>query len=528
MGAARREHDMWKGTISRMGSKAVIGTISCVLASSISTVAAAHDLLPPPFRGKPGSTHQSWEFSTPNLGFPDGPCPVQNSAGIPFASGSPGLVWLPQFAGEFGVWCLVNPGESLNFDEPNPGGNPWDLKTIWVQMTLHFHSSTSDVTVSCPGAVVTGSVDLPVPGKGPAWVHRTVALCLFNCPPFETITITSKGNPPFDHVDVGQVVIETYCEPDMCYDPPLPVFPGDFDGDGIGDQWDNAPGIFNPNQSDCDGDGLGDPSDLCEICPPGTPGKGEPCGSDLNGGCNTPADAVTVINCNEEICGDAWAEAGVRDTDWFVVKLTDDDGDGKEDLNVQVCTAIPLTLWVLDDVCPPSITYTFLEARLDQQIDVTLCLPAPAKYRIVLAPGSLAGPIFDGYPCNGLYNQYWLRVWCAEPCLTCGVGPNDCCKATQVNAPGCDDFECCATVCVIDPFCCNVRWDQACANEARSLCSDICCTADLNGDGIVNGSDLGDLLGYWGATFINPADLNGDCFVDGADLGELLGQWGPC
>jgi hypothetical protein len=48
--------------------------------------------------------------------------------------------------------------------------------------------------------------------------------------------------------------------------------------------------------------------------------------------------------------------------------------------------------------------------------------------------------------------------------------------------------------------------------------------ADLNGDGTVNGADLGILLGGWnqaGAT-----DLNGNGTTDGADLGILLGAWG--
>ncbi|MBL9148819.1 MAG: hypothetical protein JNM94_09020 [Phycisphaerae bacterium] len=53
-------------------------------------------------------------------------------------------------------------------------------------------------------------------------------------------------------------------------------------------------------------------------------------------------------------------------------------------------------------------------------------------------------------------------------------------------------------------------------------------SADLNADGIVNGADLGILLGAWGPcrSCANcTADLNGDCTVDGADLGILLGAW---
>ena len=49
--------------------------------------------------------------------------------------------------------------------------------------------------------------------------------------------------------------------------------------------------------------------------------------------------------------------------------------------------------------------------------------------------------------------------------------------------------------------------------------------ADLTGDGVVDGADLGILLGAWGSS--GPAgDVNGDGSVDGSDLGLLLGAWG--
>lgn len=48
---------------------------------------------------------------------------------------------------------------------------------------------------------------------------------------------------------------------------------------------------------------------------------------------------------------------------------------------------------------------------------------------------------------------------------------------------------------------------------------------DLNGDCHVDGEDLGNLLGEWGATG-GDADLNSDGFVDSTDLNILLGNWG--
>ena len=51
------------------------------------------------------------------------------------------------------------------------------------------------------------------------------------------------------------------------------------------------------------------------------------------------------------------------------------------------------------------------------------------------------------------------------------------------------------------------------------------CPEDLNNDGVVDGADLGLLLGSWGT---GGQDINGDGVVNGADLGLLLGAWGPC
>ena len=47
---------------------------------------------------------------------------------------------------------------------------------------------------------------------------------------------------------------------------------------------------------------------------------------------------------------------------------------------------------------------------------------------------------------------------------------------------------------------------------------------DINGDGKVDGADLGLLIADWGTTGPH-ADLNGDGVVDGGDLGILLANW---
>ncbi len=55
-----------------------------------------------------------------------------------------------------------------------------------------------------------------------------------------------------------------------------------------------------------------------------------------------------------------------------------------------------------------------------------------------------------------------------------------------------------------------------------------CNAADFNGDGLVNGNDIGILMGAWGPCDGCPQDLSGDGIVDAEDLGLLFSLWGPC
>ncbi|MFZ9915736.1 MAG: trypsin-like peptidase domain-containing protein, partial [Phycisphaerales bacterium] len=109
-----------------------------------------------------------------------------------------------------------------------------------------------------------------------------------------------------------------------------------------------------------------------------------------------------------------------------------------------------------------------------------------------------------------------LEVACSP---VCGTGPS--CTLEHAS-PGCNDAACCASVCTIDPFCCESNWDSVCVSRAVSSC--FARPGDLNGDGIVNGIDLGTLLGAWGGS--GAADVNGDGIVNAADLSVLLGNWG--
>ena len=52
------------------------------------------------------------------------------------------------------------------------------------------------------------------------------------------------------------------------------------------------------------------------------------------------------------------------------------------------------------------------------------------------------------------------------------------------------------------------------------------CLGDLNDDGMVDSSDIGIFLAYWGSAPLG--DLDDDGITDSSDLGVLLANWGPC
>lgn len=63
--------------------------------------------------------------------------------------------------------------------------------------------------------------------------------------------------------------------------------------------------------------------------------------------------------------------------------------------------------------------------------------------------------------------NYNVLLTLAGPCGAPGAGY---CGLSHGN-PGCSDVSCCVDVCGIDPFCCQVQWDQICANEATGMCT---------------------------------------------------------
>jgi len=54
------------------------------------------------------------------------------------------------------------------------------------------------------------------------------------------------------------------------------------------------------------------------------------------------------------------------------------------------------------------------------------------------------------------------------------------------------------------------------------------CPGDLDATGVVDGADLGIVLGAWGECVECSADIDQNGAVNGADLAIVLGAWGAC
>lgn len=72
----------------------------------------------------------------------------------------------------------------------------------------------------------------------------------------------------------------------------------------------------------------------------------------------------------------------------------------------------------------------------------------------------------------------YSNLVCQE--LSCGSAQAISCCISH-NQPYCDDPECCKTVCAFDPVCCTTRWDTTCVSEAITFCTTVSCVCGGGG-----------------------------------------------
>ena len=120
------------------------------------------------------------------------------------------------------------------------------------------------------------------------------------------------------------------------------------------------------------------------------------------------------------------------------------------------------------------------------------------------------------YQCENVgWNWQGLGTVCEDGCLQNALGA--CCIGTSI----CLD---------ILESTCNAgggTWQGPATSCANGDCDKNNCPADINGDSVVNVTDLLMVVAQWELTDA-PADINQDGIVDVSDLLIVVGTWGPC
>jgi len=199
-------------------------------------------------------------------------------------------------------------------------------------------------------------------------------------------------------------------------------------------------------------------------CDNGAISEGEDCGFDTNGGCNSGGDPSfwTDLACGDVICGNAWADLGTRDTDWYRINLA-----VPTEITLSMSSNLPMVFGVINSIDCATATAIdpFALTAFCGTASLTVCLDAGEHWLFAGANG------FDGFPCGGGANEYQLSLSCVENCkppvFDCPASDHDC---FTTGGPGCTDLACCEIVCTLDAFCCDTSWDGLCVNSALANC----------------------------------------------------------
>jgi len=93
----------------------------------------------------------------------------------------------------------------------------------------------------------------------------------------------------------------------------------------------------------------------------------------------------------------------------------------------------------------------------------------------------------DAFCCNSSWDSLCVDE-AQELCAGCGAATSGSCFLVHAN-PGCNNADCCATVCDADPFCCDNNWDSICVDEAQELCAG--CGSTTSGSCFVTHANTG-------------------------------------
>ena len=145
-------------------------------------------------------------------------------------------------------------------------------------------------------------------------------------------------------------------------------------------------------------------------CPAGSTAELEPCGSDLNGGCNmVVAPAFEPITLGETKCGTSWCDGVIRDTDWYIFTLAQ-----RTRVTWTAKAEFPVLIGFINSPCPNGSFFNNIDGPVGSTISVTSVLD-PGTYYAWIGPTGWSTII----QCGGS-DRYWATLTgntCFEPAV---------------------------------------------------------------------------------------------------------------
>lgn len=218
------------------------------------------------------------------------------------------------------------------------------------------------------------------------------------------------------------------------------------------------------------------------------PAAGECTQSHQNPGCEDPSCCQAVCEVNPFCCEVTWDASCVADANQlcsgnngcpcFGSCFDSHDSAGCDDesccnavcqlfddycCNVQwdaVCAAEAARLCCGDDLCGSACAEECFDVHLSPGCNDAACCLAVCS--------------FDPFCCDVSWDAGCVN-FAENRCTVCGSPSAGNCFDSNPN-PSCSDAECCALICGLDAFCCEVQWDSVCAEDAQELCNPPDCT----------------------------------------------------
>lgn len=161
----------------------------------------------------------------------------------------------------------------------------------------------------------------------------------------------------------------------------------------------------------------------CTSSMPSGTAEGELCGDSINDGCSGSNPlALGSLSCGETVVGNAWANAGNRDLDWYEFTV-----NSTTDVTLTASGDFAMNL-VIYGFCGDTVGFGFDQAAACQTATVSTALN-PGTYI------ALVGPVgFDGHPCGGTNNNYWVNLDMDGPTVSITpTEPIEICEGSAVD-----------------------------------------------------------------------------------------------